>query len=377
MLRVLLWLASGALLFTVIALVAIDVWLRGKYEPTLDAMRQDLTAHVDRFCEEQATLATDPWFHEPRTPGDAGPLLNRWTGWDPSPAMPADSPLQLPAALLEKKSLEEWLASDVDLSGLDFGWMRELQRHDRWDLLRNTPVPPADPYNLMTASVPNFLPLQQWSKLRLVHGLRTGQPLEAARDVRHLAWLSYRTDTVLGAMIATALLGLEGTAHSLMKEPPREWRPQSAEQNARMRAVLWASMSFSSVVAPVEVGRKARTCGSAISRCIGLVEAGNMARYVRPLAATSYREAYAALDEAVAAASCSNTLLPTVWSRGVTIDDRPPSGGPMPEQPEWMRKLPRRYIGRHIAGILLAIAHQNIDLLKQLPDTPATAGTVP
>src|SRR5262245_31555074 len=89
--RVLLWAASILLLLAVLAVVAADLWVRKQYEPALDAFSADMTANVDLFCEEQAKLAADPWFHEPRTGGDAGPLLNVWLGWDPAPKMPPDS----------------------------------------------------------------------------------------------------------------------------------------------------------------------------------------------------------------------------------------------------------------------------------------------
>ncbi|WP_163865008.1 hypothetical protein [Myxococcus eversor] len=378
MLRVLVWLTSGIVLLVVIAIVGLDMFMRSKYEPTLDAMRQEVTAHVDFFCEEQTKLAADPWFHEPRTQGDAGALLNRWAAWEPpGPPMPADSPLQLPAHLKEKKTLEEWFAAAPDLSSLNFEWMRELQRFDRWDILQNIPFKHDEPFNLLTAPFPNFIALQDWSKFRLLQGIRTGQPLEAARDVRHLAWLSYRTDTILGAMIANALLGLERRAHALMKEPPSEWRPMSQEQGDRLRAVFWASMTFSSINTPVDVARKARTCGSGISRCLGLVEASNLAKYLQPLAEPVNREAYAEIQTELAT-PCPTSMLATQWQHGNTIDDPQPVGGAMPDQPAWMRSLPRRFAGKHIAGILMSIGVQNIDLLKKLPQgqaTPASAET--
>ncbi|HZI09786.1 MAG TPA: hypothetical protein VE153_05285, partial [Myxococcus sp.] len=97
--RALVWAASGLLLLAVIALVGLDVFLRGKYQPVLDKVAEDVTTNVDLFCEEQAKLAADPWFQAPRTEGDAGPLLNAWLGWDPGPKMPEDSPLRVPAHL--------------------------------------------------------------------------------------------------------------------------------------------------------------------------------------------------------------------------------------------------------------------------------------
>ncbi|NTX62806.1 hypothetical protein HUA74_19350 [Myxococcus sp. CA051A] len=379
-LRALVWFVSALLLLAVIAMVAFDWFTRAKYEPTLDAMRQEVTAHVDLFCQEQTKLAADPWFHEPRTEGDAGPLLNRWAEWDrPGPSMPADSPLQLPAHLKEKKTLEEWFAANPDLSALDFNWMRELKRFDRWDIRQNLPFKQEEPFDLMTVPFPNFIVLMEWSKLRLLQGMRTGQPLEAAQDVRHLAWLSYRTDTLIGSMIAYTLLGLERTAHALTKQPPSEWRPMSQEQGDRLRAVFWASKSFSNITTPVEVARKARSCGSGISRCLGLVEASNMAKHLQPLAEPSYREAYAELQKEMAT-PCPTSVLITQWQHGGTIEDHPPRSGSMPDQAGWMRSLPGRYFAKHIAGVLLTVANQDIDLLKKLPQgqaTPASAEAAP
>lgn len=369
--RVLVGAASVLVVLAVIAAVAADRWVRRQYEPALDAFSADAIANVDPYCEEQAKLATDPWFHEPRTGGDAGPLLNAWLGWDPAPKMPADSPLQLPAALEGKKDWDVLFASDFDYSTLDFGWMRQLQAFDRWDTMQHSPVPPARPYFHFTAAIPNFVPLQTWSKLRLIHGLRTGTPLEAARDVRHVAWLAYRTDTLIGAMIATSILGLERKAHDAMPSPPPEWRPMSAEQSERMRAVFFASMTFSSIATPVEVARKARTCGEPIALCAGLAEAEAMARYLQPVGERPYAPAYAALREAVTSASCPTSLVQTVWEHGATLDDTPPAGTDMPVlPPAWTRGLPNALAGRHVAGIILAMGVPSLEHLKKLRAAP-------
>ncbi|NMO15909.1 hypothetical protein HPC49_24195 [Pyxidicoccus fallax] len=374
--QVLLFIVSSVLLLAVIALVGANMWLRKQYEPTLEAFRRDLTQHVDLFCEQQAKLAADPWFHEPRTAGDAGPLLNTWLEWDPGPAMPADSPLQLPAALAEKKDWKELVASEVDVSTLDFGWMRQLQTYDRWDIVKDTPFSRSKPFNLTTAPIPNYIILQTWAKLRLVHGLRTGQPMEAARDVRHLAWLAYRSDTLLGAMIGAALLRIENRAHASMEAPPPEWRPMSLDQIERMRAVFFASMAFSSVATPTDVARKARHCGSGISRCTGLTEASIYGRYLKSLAEDSYRPAYDALAAELASAPCPTSAARTIWEHGAMIDDTPPSGS----EAEWLLKLPGGLGRKHVAGILMANGTQQIDRLKELPDAstaPASANTTP
>lgn len=383
-LRVLVWVLSILLLLGVGAFTLFDWVLRQEYEPQLGMMRKDAADNAGFFCEQQTLLAQDPWFHEPRTEGDASPLLNAWLSWEYGPEMPADSPLTLPAGLVQRaKTWESWLTADLDadLPGLDFSWMAKLHAYDRWDTLKHRPVPLEQPFHYMTANVPNYIPLQLWAKFRLRQGMKTGNIAEAARDVRHLAWLAYRSDTILGAMIAVAILGLEQKAHASMAQPPADWRPMMEEQKERMRAVFWASMTFSSVAAPVEVARKARTCGPApITRCAALGEAAGMARYLKPFAERPYREAYAALEETLASASCPTSLLKTIWEQGATLEDHPPPGSDLPELPAWVHSLPGTYTGKHISSLLLALTLQDITLLKNLRDggpAPATAGATP
>jgi hypothetical protein len=243
--------------------------------------------------------------------------------------------------------------------------MGKLHAYDRWDLLKNTPHPPAARLDWASAPLPYFGSLLLWSKFRLLHGLRTGQPLEAARDVRQLAWLSYRTDTLLGGAIAAALLRIEREAYDSLKAPPADWHPMSREQVERMRAIVMTSPLFSNIVAPVEAGRKARRCGDpVVSRCIGLTEASFMAKYLQPYAQGSYRPAYDALAEDIAAFPCATSVLQTVWERGTTLEE-PPSGLIPPSETAMLQRLPRAFSGRHMTGILIPIAATSIEPLRK------------
>src|SRR5207253_1383526 len=119
-------------------------WMRKEYEPALATLRKDTADHVDFFCEQQSLLAADPWFHEPRSEGDAGPLLNAWMPWDSGP-VPTGSPLTIPVHLPQSfLDFQDWLSSKADLSSVDFGWMAQLHAYDRWDFLKNRPSPIRD-----------------------------------------------------------------------------------------------------------------------------------------------------------------------------------------------------------------------------------------
>lgn len=365
-LRVLVWAVSVVLLLGVGAFTVFDWVLRQKYEPTLGKIRKDVTDKAGFFCEQQTLLARDPWFHAPRTEGDAGPLLNAWVAWDPWPPQPKGSPLTIPAHLPQSNTdFKEWLTSKVDVSTLDFSWMERLHAYDRWDILRDSPVPPAKSINWASAPIPNFVSLLLWAKFRLLHGLETGRPAEAARDVRQLAWLAYRTETLLGGAIANALLRYERQAYDSMPAPPAEWLPMSAEQLDRMRAVIMSGPVFSLLISPVEVGRQTRGCGEpVVSRCIALAEASFSARYLQPLAEDSHREHYQAFATEIAERPCSTSLAQTLWVRGMTIEEDPQASS-LPEHPRWLDTLPGSYASSRILGILLSVGTPDLKPLKE------------
>jgi hypothetical protein len=252
----------------------------------------------------------------------------------------------------------------VDVSTLDFGWMGQLHAYDRWDILNGSPVPPAKSFSWASAPIPHFVPLLLWAKFRLLHGLRTGKPVEAGRDVSQLAWLAYRTDMLLGGAIANTLLRYERQAYDSMPAPPPEWHPMSTEQLDRMRAIIMSSPAFSQLTAPVEVAKQARSCGEpVVSRCIALTEAASFAKLLQPLAKDKYRDHYEAFTTELTEQPCSTSLPLTIWERSTTIAEA--RGGKMPNIPEWLDTLPGSYGGSRILGLLLAIATPNLKPLKE------------
>ncbi len=364
-LRAMVWIVSILVILVIAGLAIYDRTLRSKYEPAIAEFRKDATANVGFFCEQQTLLSKDPWFHEPRPQGDASPLLNAWLPWEPAREMPRDSPVAIPAALPQKHTdFKDWLTSPVDVSTLDFQWMRKLHAYDRWDILRNTPTPVPERINWVNAPIPDFMPLLLWARFRLLHGLRTGQPVDAARDVRQLAWLAYRTDTVIGGAVAKTLLGFERQAYDTLSAPPPEWQPLSAEQLERMHAVIMSGTLFSNIATPVEVAKQARSCGNpVVTRCIALAEMGSWLRYLQPYAEEKYRAAYTAHAEDLAKNPCATSFPQTLWDRSVTAEEERLAKSP--EYPEWLDTLPGAYASSHIAGIVIAVGTPNGKALKE------------
>lgn len=369
LLRVLVWGVSGILLLAVLAITSFHFWSQRQYGPAIEQFRADVTAQVDLFCEQQALLGAEPWFHEPRPPGDAGPLLNEWLRVASGPPGLEESPLRLPAHLLllqKAESREDWMTSDLDLSSLDFGWMRQMHAFDHWNAIPRASIPPDKPFDLMSASLPELSLLTLWSKLRLRHAIEKGTPLDGVRDVRQLAWLAYRTDTLVGGMVAISLLKLEHKLHATLENPPPDWRPLSPEQIKRFTAVLWSAPAFSSIASPAEVSRKARACEPAIGRCIGMVEAAMLGRFLEPYAKGAYREAYAGLKADSAAGTCPTQLLAALWEQGHTVTDAQATPGTRDERPLAARLIPMSVVKVPLANQILSTTLTSLDKLHEL-----------
>jgi hypothetical protein len=357
---------AGALLAAAAAwTIYVDWSLRQDARLMLPTLRRETVELVGFYCEQQELLAREPWFHEPRTEGDAGPLLNAWLPWGKGSEIPESSPLSSRSTHQpDLRSIRDWRNASAMAAKLDFRWMQQLHAYDRWDVLKNRPVALGEPVNMFKAPKPDFGLLLLWGQLRLLNGVKTGQPLEAVRDARQLAWLLYRTDLEQGAMLATVLLDSERQVHAMMQEPPPEWTPMSPEQLLRMQAVLASSRVFSSLFTPVETAKQARRCVPPVARCTGMAEAAVMARFVRPLAFEAYRDAYTAFEEDLAAFPCPTSLAQTLWERGVTFDE--PAARPLTPQEKWAGSLPRSHFGPLLADSLLEGTTPSLHRLTEL-----------
>ena len=193
-LRLVYWLAAIGIVVAVAAIVALNRWYGQKYEATLDAYAEDAAASVELFCQLQAKLDADPFFHEPRVRGDAGGLLNAWVAWGdadrPGRPIPALSPLIIPSHLpydatgrrvggvrlevaRDAEDVRAWLVDSPDVSQLDFSWMARLHNFDRWDLMGvGSPLLESKPFVWFkeTTPAPYYMPLLTWAQLRLVDG---------------------------------------------------------------------------------------------------------------------------------------------------------------------------------------------------------------
>ncbi|NOK22466.1 hypothetical protein [Corallococcus carmarthensis] len=361
---------AGLVVLAGSCLLGAEAWFQRKIEGPLRLHAEALTANVEAYCAQEAALGTDPWFHEGRTEGDAGLLLNAWLPWsrDLKQAPPEGSPLVLPEALRDEAldlTQGRWLTANLDVSRLDFDWMVRLLAYDRWDLFNGSPLSQEGRFNWVAGEIPDLFLLQRWAKFRMLHGMRTGHPVEAAQQVRHLAWLSLRTDSLAGGSLAVNLLDIERLAHDAMASPPADWAPMPAGQTARMNTLLLSGRLFSTLAAPPEVARQARQCATAAFRCIALTEGAFLARMVEPFANPPFEDAYAALDQDLARSDCPTVAAHEVRTRGVTLLD--PESGMLTATPRgaWLTWVPGRWLRSRIATMVVAISRGDLPPLAE------------
>ncbi|WP_044889108.1 hypothetical protein [Myxococcus hansupus] len=356
----------------------LHAWMRHLDESAVAPFRTEIEGQLNAYCEASTAVSADAWFHEARPQKDAGALLNPWLTPDAQGALPVDSPLRIPAPVKQALDDGHWLSLETDLSSVDFGWMARLHEFDRW-----TPpglsAPGDGPVTLFGPAQPHVIDLLNWASLRLRHGVQQGAPLEAARDARQLAWLAYRTETSLGAVIATSILGYEQEARASMDAPPAEWKPMRAEDSERIKAIAMAAPLFSLVAMAPETGKKARICGSPpVGRCIGLTEGIVLARVVEPYAREAYRDAYVALETDTD--GCNTSLHPALWARGATLLDAQSTTNVDITLPALLTLLPEQASHRHIANHVLMKAlpwRSALDGLKEAASPSAAVDLEP
>ncbi|MFT3712664.1 MAG: hypothetical protein QM817_33865 [Archangium sp.] len=174
-------------------------------------------AEVDRFCELNEKVKKSPLFDEKPGTRDAAIFMASRVDWEGSGSEPPRyGSLHLPDAIREKTRGNFFLTTitDADLQGLDFGWFKQLLQFDVWTFGGDGSGEELR-YAAMVSSIPNFVVLQQWVKLRFARALRDGDWNDAVLEVRHLAYLTHTMSIAISDAIAISLFKLELKAREL------------------------------------------------------------------------------------------------------------------------------------------------------------------
>ncbi len=181
-------------------------------QPSLDKNRTEMRQYFSDAKQDQLVLMRDNPFrdlYKKNSNRSATLFLDDRIPWKAGDK----AELSLPQGLIElmKKSKADWL----NLSGkklgakLDFAWLANLKDYDHWSLWDSAQVKDLlkkPTYTLLDAPTPHYPALIAWGKLRMLSSIKTGDSMQAAVEIRHLARLVTSQETLLATLVARTIL---------------------------------------------------------------------------------------------------------------------------------------------------------------------------
>jgi hypothetical protein len=325
--RLVLKLLLGLLAFVVIVVVAAGAWVSRlsyqKLEQAQAALAAEWAAHESRILEDQASWLGDPLL-EAREGDDAAAVLGSRVRWEATDGGAPQGTLVVPEAFAAqlKSWGPDWAQHAADpeaavVEAVDLSWMSELSRLSAWDLEGPASPLATAPYAPMTEPIPQFQELQAIAKVRLLQGLRGGDPRPAAAEVRELARLCLTTENLVGAMVGVAVLLIEARAHEAAVTRGLDvsgWRPVDEARRQSLTRVYWAANVPYTLLATGRAASFTSSPAMPIGRCVALREALGLAQFARPYAETLLPERYAALTKALAENPCRLRRARAAWA---------------------------------------------------------------
>lgn len=295
---------------------------RELFEARRATVRENLHKHGDAFRADVRT-ASSLRFIRPTTAATAATAT---TAKDAGPFL-AQRKLNevIPPALDEKigavkKSKFPDKLIELDVSGVDLTWMRELASFDHWafELSEERPV------SYYQLEVPE---LSRIARVRLLQGLKSKDIAGAARDVEHLARLAATSEhwNVVLASISMMQASRDAFEHARAEglfDPGApgvdEWAPPSrASLDAAWRAVRAYMGVLNFYVDPAQLGDLLTAPDLHAGRCAALNDAAIMYITVAPMSGDDYelcREWITkALEDTKARSECRLTLAREAW----------------------------------------------------------------
>ncbi len=293
-----------------------EVGLRPEH---VDAMIADM-----ELVERTGVVSACPLTH------DAGELLNPLLGMDdgthpaPAPAWWAEGSVM--SAL--KAGGSKWEDHVVDAPTGDLSITRSLLAYDGWEPYASGPgaATLADlvQTDAFRVGLPHMVPLQVLAKLRMLEGLRTRDVLPALQEVRHLAGLVGCQESLIGAMIGVAILGVEArgyeaavAAGSLGAEA---WTPvPEATREAMKRLAMALPLAYVDMAPEGTLARIEERPGLVYGRCAAIGEAVMWGSVQKALLGRrlplelNHDERLAAIDAAFRGSGCRLLVMRTFW----------------------------------------------------------------
>lgn len=254
------------------------------------------------------------WQHDPlfarRDGGDAWPVLAERVGWDGRPATAA-LPASLTAGLADAGA--DWPRAALDTSEVDLSFFSMLGDAGFWDLeAPGSPLHGA-PYQGPQDPVVSFRDVMALAKVRLIRGLATKELRPALDEVHELARLCLTTESLVGNMVAVALLDFErkAAAEAVSRGLDVVGFPVPSEEDTRsLKRTLWAVPHATSLLAPNEPLDPAFPM---VGRCAALAEL-SVPLFLRPFAGPVLPARYATFTTMLNESDCRLRRLRAAWA---------------------------------------------------------------
>lgn len=176
-----------------------------------------IETHEKTFMEDREILARYELFYPSSGKSDAGPFLNPRVHWEIGD-IHHQGDLVLPE-FLNKELKDDWVTKKplFKKMGVNFQWMKDLQKFDHWNTEVNSPAyPPGKKYETYSYPIPTYKDLMTWAKLRYLYAKEKGDVPEALKEVRHLMRLIWTNDYLVSSLVVVAMLKIENQFEEIL-----------------------------------------------------------------------------------------------------------------------------------------------------------------
>lgn len=272
-----------------------------------------IKTHEKEFMEDREILGRYPLFYPSAGTKDAGPYLNPRLHWEIG-EIHSQGDLTLPP-FLHKEMNEDWVVKKplFKKMGMNFQWMKELEKYDFWSPEVESPAYPKDKkFQSYAYPIPTYRDLETWAKLRYLYGKETGDVQSALKEVRHLMRLIWTNDYLVSSMVVLAMLKMENQFEEILTPKEMgEWKFFSVDHLMRAKRHFYSLPTVVDVRLSDETFDKMTKTNVGI--CLMLHEGSMSYLMVRELLEGVLSYGYRRLQDKLQFANCRKNLYHQIW----------------------------------------------------------------
>lgn len=289
-------LGAACLGFVVIGGYVGTAWLTERYTRAAfensEAAWKERRAHFDPQIKADMELLTEqPIFVDLARIRNAEPLIRAHMTWDGDKTGSAPEGLALEEETLNKAffekhktkfDLESWqsIIGDSDLDRLKLSWLDELITYDHINLASHPShqlaISSVEKMNGLdrigaaaSLSLPNYVLWQALATYRFAQLQKSGQLEKAAELYRHLAYLSFSSNTLIGSVVAVSMLDREHVFSAALGSYPIATVEKNRSRALKALSWFWSDVYHRNFLANHSQGleefftRETGACGAA------------------------------------------------------------------------------------------------------------------